>query len=343
MLLAAAAQTNPVVVVAARCQAVGGCAAPSSLEHILHFVPPEDLVSALAVDHFWSGVAISDAVWSCHCNMLWADKMYVPGCYSETGKSHSMSRISAYWHSIADSKRSAITQEELCSFEWSSRMKGWAGTGWTISDPWWQPASPRSGPKPASVRRYHVDGTTTSDRGSGTWRFVLDSCGKTGPEGCFVRLARDGQEFPTHFASRWAPNWGWILQNCWGFSASFPLPPRGKELALEDDGELCQSINVEACRQEAEAFNLGIPLPHSLNSSNDNAQHQANPLVVVEMNGRMIRLPADEFLRLLQGGATESDEEEEASDEEGSGDRQHHVGSPREAFLQPGAHRGYTS
>lgn len=225
-------------------------------------------------------------------------------------------------------------------------MKGWAGTGWTMSDPWWQPASPHSGSKPASVRRYHADGTTTSERGSGTWRFVQDSCGKTGPEGSFVRLARDGQEFPTHFTSRWAPNWGWILQNCWGFSASFPLPHQGEELALEDEGELCQSVNVEACREEAEAFNLGIPLPHSLNSSHENAQHHGGPFVLAVMNGRTVRLPANAFLRLL-GGAMGSDDEEEASnegsDEDGPDDRQHHAESPQETFLQPGGYGGSVS
>ena len=38
---------------------------------------------------------------------------------------------------LKDATRIAITEEELCSLEWWSRMKGSAGESWTAEDPWW--------------------------------------------------------------------------------------------------------------------------------------------------------------------------------------------------------------
>lgn len=235
-----------------------GDAGPTPFAAVLVFADAAAVVAAIPVSRFWAEVASSDEVWSVQCSTLWADKVHVPERFTNTAKPPFKSRISAYWESLADAKRSFIYPEELCSFEWSSRMKGWAGQDWTRSDPWWQDP-----PQPAHVKRYGMDGSTSSVRGNGTWKFVPTSCGQSGPLGSFVRHAREGVEFPTHFVSRWAPNWGWILQNCWGFSASFALPLRGSAPELEDDGELCQSVSVKTCHQEATAFNLGLPLPHS--------------------------------------------------------------------------------
>lgn len=127
------------------------------------------------------------------------------------------------------------------------RRYRWSGSSWTASDAWWNGEA-------SSIRRFNFDGTSSSERGEGKWQFVPASCGRTGPEGSFIRLSRGGRSFPTHFAARWK-NWGWILQNCWGFSASFPLPRRGEEPELEDAGEICQRVTVDSCREEAMLFN----------------------------------------------------------------------------------------
>ena len=177
------------------------------LEHTLSFLDPADIaLSALRVSHFWHDAALSDAIWAEQCDRLWRDKVFVPAKFRREAP-EPLRRIEAYWRSLEDSRRTHLTEEELCALRWHSRMKGWAGSSWTEIDPWWQG-------QPAAVRSFAPDGTTDSEKGSGRWKFVPDSCGKSGPLGSFVRLSRGGRSFPTHFVSRYAPNWGWVLQNC---------------------------------------------------------------------------------------------------------------------------------
>mmetsp|Transcript_35077 Transcript_35077/g.74613 ORF Transcript_35077/g.74613 Transcript_35077/m.74613 type:complete len:371 (+) Transcript_35077:203-1315(+) len=228
--------------------------AATHLEDIFSFLTGSEAIEGRKVSTFWRSVATSAPVWKTKCFQLWADKVYVPKKFTE----ESMPWLDAYWESLKDSKRICLTTEELCSFEWSSRMKGCAGPSWQASDPWWK------GQK-ASVRKYSPDGTThQADRGPGAWRFIRQTIGHDGPVGSLVRHSRAGHDFPTHFASRWSKNWGWILQNCWGFSASFPLPVKGLEPDLEDDGEVCQRVTVNTCQEEAMLFNMGVILPEQV-------------------------------------------------------------------------------
>merc|ERR1712157_437284 len=92
-------------------------------------------------------------------------------------------------------------------------------------------------------------------------------------------------------------NWGWILQNCWGFSTSFPLPLHGEEPLLEDDGDICQSITVETCGLEAERFNLGLPLPYQDRSAEDSDTEHG--LIRVMVNGTVMQLPPPLILAML--------------------------------------------
>lgn len=285
-----------------------GSVGPLPLEHVLSYVHGGDVISAIPVNPFWAEVATSDTVWSVKCAALWADKVYVPQRFLQVTSHNALRRIEAYWGSLADSRRIALSPEELCSFEWSCRMKESAGQEWTRRDPWW-----RKPPQPANTRRYSADGTTSSAQGAGTWRFVPGSSGMLGPLGSFIRHGRGDMEFPTHFVSRWAANWGWIVQNCWGFSASFPLPPRGEEPALEDNADLCQRVTVDTCSEEATRFNLGFPLPYSVRDETSENRLDGE-LVNVIINGRRRRLPCEAILRLMQEGEDETDEHEAEAD-----------------------------
>lgn len=276
----------------ARGLVVHGLGTPTPLEHILSFTSPGDIVAALPVNRFWASVAASDAVWSPVCEHLWADKVYVPDRFQDV---KAMCRLDAFWGSLADSKRTAITVEELCSFQWSNRMKGWAGPDWTSNDAWWRGTCDQQGAT-SSTRRYKPDGTMVSaERGAGKWRFVPQSSGRHGPKGCFVRHARGGRDYPTHFTSRWSKNWGWILQNCWGFSTSFPLPRKGLEPELEDDGEICQSVTVDTCREEAMLFNMGLPLPYEAEGDDEES------FGGVRVGGANQRLSVSFFAAVLAG------------------------------------------
>jgi len=210
--------------------------------------------------------------------------------------------IWAYRESLADARRSCITEEELCSLRWSSRMKGWAGETWTDDDPWWQGRPPRE-------KKYNSDGTTESfvdgvlSGRPGRWKFVqFASGGREMPLGSLVRISRGGREFPTHYVSRYPPNWGWIVQNCWGISASFPLPPQGACPELEDDGPYAQAVTCETEREEAFLFNQGLPMPDSL-PLNTNDIH----LVPVRMGARIVHLSLENleqyFRRDTSGGS----------------------------------------
>ena len=98
------------------------------LEHVLKMAPAETAASSIATSHAWAAAGTSDAVWRGRCERLWADKVHVPERF-HAGRG--LSRLAAYWGSVEDSERCAITPEELCAMRWSSRMKGAAGASWT--------------------------------------------------------------------------------------------------------------------------------------------------------------------------------------------------------------------
>mmetsp|Transcript_54521 Transcript_54521/g.100890 ORF Transcript_54521/g.100890 Transcript_54521/m.100890 type:complete len:323 (-) Transcript_54521:128-1096(-) len=302
---------------------LGGGGQALLLECTLDFLSATDVVTAIHVCSFWQSVARSDAVWSRQCDRLWSDKVFVPESLRSMS---SCSRIKAYWESVADSTREHLTEEELCSLTWYCRMKGWAGEDWTNNDPWWQGKS-------ASQREFRRDGTTFStDRGVGAWRFVKDSSGCSGPWGSFVRMSRQGRDFPTHFVSRHAKNWGWILQNCWGFSASFPLPLHGEDAELEDDGPCCQKVTVDKCIEEASLFNMGRPLPYEGRAdNNDDSDLDGHGIRIVVPPG----VDEEAFLALLRNigivhrlDRQSQEDEESGEDEEGASVPCQATGSP---------------
>lgn len=190
-------------------------------------------------------------------------------------------------------------------------MKACGGEEWTASDPWWQGW-------PAAVRYYARDGTMLSkdpagtavylslcgpqERRGGHWRFVPGSSGHFGPPGSFLRHSQGGRDFPTHFVSRYPENWGWILQNCWGFSASFPLPLRGVEPELEDDGSVCQSVTVATCRDEVMRFNRGLLLPHETPEEDEDVEEsdEDSDMITLHVNGQDVQLPREMVMMLIE-------------------------------------------
>lgn len=76
-------------------------------------------------------------------------------------------------------------------------------------------------------------------------------------KGQLLRLQVEDRCVPAYHISRHAPSWGWIMQSCWGFYTSFPMPKRGADPSLEDGA---QRIDVQLQRREAFGFNAGLPL-----------------------------------------------------------------------------------
>jgi len=242
---------------------------PVTLENVFSLAAAESVVCSMAVSRNWMESARSEHVWKQHCTTMWADKVYVPKKFRDADGVLT-SYLTSYWESLKDSKRCHIKAEELCTLEWWCRMKSSAGPEWTQRCPWWQQGE-------AQKRRYHMDGTCSSVRGEGTWRFIPECCGRKGPKGSFVRMSLNFREFPTHVVSRYEKNWGFIIQNCWGFSASFPLPPQGFEPELEDAGEICQSVSISNCQKEAQDYNIGKALPYALAPADSDDDFDPSP------------------------------------------------------------------
>lgn len=343
------------------------------LSSVFSHLTAADLAACCAVSRYWHTVGLGQEVWQPLCDALWADKVYVP---TQARELRERDARRAYAESIVDSRRTHITRAELCSFEWSTRMKTASGPGWTGSDPWWQH-------KPSRSRRFHADGTVdfveprasdspyasltgaaeseaTADghiiRHRGNWRFLWHPRGVStlahdgGGEGlplaaapaaeaggaassagdaadaaprppagpptaadapagacapcaadhagsCLLRVRLGGREFPTMVVSR-APNWGFVMQNCWGFATSFPLPRRGECLDLEDDSALARRVSIGTQGLEAGAFNAGVSIPYPagcFDSVGEAGQGPAPPanesFVMMRLGGQVHRIP----------------------------------------------------
>ena len=199
--------------------------------------------------------------WSLHCAMLWKGKVSIPSAAREArqeGNSLNACRLSVH----DGNSRQEISLEELC-FDpetgkgtiWYFRFKESAGAAWTSFDPWHAGLPCRKmvflgdgtvqelvadSSTPYSFRvdqpfldapnRHHLafmgDEATTEAEISMKWRFLsspMDTPSR--PRGAYVRLNVAGRDVPTYIARR-SPtgNWGFVLENCWGLFASFPLP-----------------------------------------------------------------------------------------------------------------------
>ena len=103
--------------------------------------------------------------------------------------------------SVADSKRTSLTRDELCSQTWRFRFKRAAGEEWLAVDPYWTDNNP-------ATIRFTADGTTER---AGTWELEVEvkwrwghsrkarrAPGLAGGEsGSSVRVVVDGRDVPT--------------------------------------------------------------------------------------------------------------------------------------------------
>jgi hypothetical protein len=116
------------------------------------------------------------SVWGSQCNKLWSGKVYVPErCKQLLASGQS---ALAYRTSLADSRRTRITADELTSQTLRWRFKAAAGEDWTAFDPYWQgeePLSLRFQPDGRVVRQPRSHGVGSppvlDDSVELTWRF----------------------------------------------------------------------------------------------------------------------------------------------------------------------------
>lgn len=82
---------------------------------------------------------------------------------------------------------------------------------------------------------------------------------------------------------------------------------------MEDDGDICQSVSVENCADEAYRFNMGLPLPFDEPDRAGNAWPLHGDLrgrvAVVRINGAEMQLPMALVMQLLRDRDAESDDD----------------------------------
>jgi hypothetical protein len=163
---------------------------------------PATLAHCGSVCKNWSIVARHDSLWRELCIRTWWNKVHVPEKYRAqlcSGRARD-----ALIGSIMDSRRTAITNEEISSVPFYFRFKKAAGTFWTERDPFWRRD------KPLRIR-FSKDGPVIGFP-EVQWKFVDDggdSCADTC--GSLISVDVRGLPVPTYIVSRHR-NWGFIMQ-----------------------------------------------------------------------------------------------------------------------------------
>ena len=204
-----------------------GATSDDILSIIVANLTSPELIRIAATCTAWARTVLSDATWGERCEALWLGKLHVERWRGDT----SIPRRVAYFESLRDSTRRDLRPEELCAIKWHARVKGHSFM--TDECPWWNglQAGHRIYKLAEDGGGEHCGPYISSERGEGFWKLR-----PTDPT--LVYTFRDAWPHRPHVASRCPYNWGWLLQSQHGFSASFPLPPRGVEPSLEDGGAL---------------------------------------------------------------------------------------------------------
>eukprot|EP00475_Leptophrys_vorax_P028254 TRINITY_DN4080_c0_g1_i3.p1 TRINITY_DN4080_c0_g1~~TRINITY_DN4080_c0_g1_i3.p1 ORF type:complete len:356 (+),score=97.55 TRINITY_DN4080_c0_g1_i3:1562-2629(+) len=218
------------------------------LQSIFKFLTAEELGDCVGlVNRTWYKVSLRNALWDRLCETLWFDKSYIPKRIVHM-KEKLREGKRAYVASLMDSRRTFVSKDELCGFNWSFRFKLMAGSHFTEHDPYWNGLQTRKVffGEDGKVH-YGGFGDFTRD-----WKFVHRAAGRAArKEGNFVRVG----EFPAYIVSRHPVNWGFIMQSCWVVLTSFEMPPPGSDPLLEDDN---LDITVENQWFEASRYNANL-------------------------------------------------------------------------------------
>ncbi|KAM7264490.1 hypothetical protein ACFE04_002173 [Oxalis oulophora] len=168
----------------------------------------------LLVSSDWHGVASSDRLWTSKCEELWHGKAHIP----RMSRARGLSKLTAYSLSIMDSKRTHITQDDLCDHAWEFHFTRAVPEYWQNLDPYW------TGTFPIMRRYFHPDGSQTADPGDKVWGghesgyttvTTFDSEGKIRQH--YVRINR----WPKMSVSR-KQDWSWRMSNILFSYSSIP-------------------------------------------------------------------------------------------------------------------------
>ena len=106
---------------------------------VFDFAAAEAVLRCAAVCRTWRPVALADRAWEPRYATLVEGKQFVTELEREDQLSaktgFGSTTCCAFFGTIRDSSRTAITLEELCSLEFCFRFKSGAGESWTRMDP----------------------------------------------------------------------------------------------------------------------------------------------------------------------------------------------------------------
>lgn len=193
-------------------------------------------------------MSTNEAGWLLHCQQLWNQRLHVSLFARRivTANCSTFPARDAYILSCMDSRRDEMTMDELCydchhgqGTVWTFRFKEAAGLEWTAFDPWHNGGEARRMIflRDGRVQQIAENGELQlpfSDaldaRGVEVrWRKVqsplIDGAQSDGGDDVvYIRLHVAGRDIPTYVVRRHRSNWGFLMENCWGVFASFPLP-----------------------------------------------------------------------------------------------------------------------
>ena len=205
--------------------------------HIFPCVTADELARVPLVQREFGKVCSENdqQLWAPRCEQLWRGK-----CESAVAPfrdaAPGMAYRARYIESIVDARRSVITEDELCSFEWAFRFKEAVGEDFIHADPYWHNSGydelgnfhfvPPSNTKCFMRRKFLSDEKLVVNPAPGvddlealvaeywgedyaiTWRFTKS---RQGVRGQFVKL----NQWPSARPRRNPENWGWIMHNEW--------------------------------------------------------------------------------------------------------------------------------
>ena len=206
--------------------------------------------------HYFAELCITydNPLWYFRCIRLWCGK-----CEASVARfrdcQHQTNYQCRYLQSVVDSKRTRITEQELCSLVWALRFKEGVGEDMLRLDPYWEHASYSELGKlvwtqetvtSIILRKFHMDGRFTVQPGTSDslhiwaqqmqipirWRLTKSREGKRGH---FLKL----NQWPSSRSQRNPCNWGWIFYNEW--TVTIYPPTKEHFFALHNKLEKCET------------------------------------------------------------------------------------------------------
>ena len=195
----------------------------------------------------------SNHVWDAMCGQTWAGKVHVAqGAVDLRGMASSARE--ALRLSLADARRTELTDEELVAFEWRFRFKEQAGPQWQLHDPYWtkhEASLVKFTPsRRRSPGRLHILNFPLVEDFDLRWSWIAMQ--RAGRSTRVLQVNVNGSPVPSYVISRHADNWGWVMQSCWVVYLSFEMPRPGVDPTLDDEG---LGLGVDAQLREVMAYN----------------------------------------------------------------------------------------